>query len=476
VRIAVLHFHLRPGGVTRVIELAVEALQHAGAETLVLSGEPPPATCRLPPESVATVPELSYGVTASRQSLLLEGVESAIRRRWGRRADVIHIHNHSLGKNFALPGAVSCWAVRGQPLLLQVHDFAENGRPANYANLLAELGGPEGLQDTLYPHAPHVGYATLNSADRLRLASAGAASLCEILPNPASLPPSRRCVQASDLGAETLAVYPTRAIRRKNIGEALLWAAVAPQSEKTVFTAAPQTAQDLPAYDAWRSLAGAYGLPAIFDGQRLLGCETVDFLHSADHCLTTSIAEGFGMAFLEPWLAGRPLRGRDIPSVTRDFRAAGLKLGALYPAIPVPLAWMGRDRVEAVVETSVRQTCSAYRIPCEPDFARLAIGSVIQGSAADFGRLDETLQREIIIGLAEGRFSRSEIARPATEIDVAHNHALVREKFSLSAYGHRLAGVYARLAAAPIGAVEFLDSLSLLRQSLHLNDFFALRS
>ena len=37
----------------------------------------------------------------------------------------------------------------------------------------------------------------------------------------------------------------------------------------------------------------------------------------------TSLAEGFGMVFLESWLAECPLLGRDLPEITRDFVEAG---------------------------------------------------------------------------------------------------------------------------------------------------------
>ena len=44
------------------------------------------------------------------------------------------------------------------------------------------------------------------------------------------------------------------------------------------------------------------------------GLEFFENLAAADAVATTSLAEGFGMVFLEAWLAGRPLVGRDLPS------------------------------------------------------------------------------------------------------------------------------------------------------------------
>ena len=46
--------------------------------------------------------------------------------------------------------------------------------------------------------------------------------------------------------------------------------------------------------------------------------------------LTTSKVEGFGYTFVEGWLCHKPVIGRDIPNVTQDFVAAGMRLEHLY--------------------------------------------------------------------------------------------------------------------------------------------------
>jgi glycosyltransferase involved in cell wall biosynthesis len=52
--------------------------------------------------------------------------------------------------------------------------------------------------------------------------------------------------------------------------------------------------------------------------------------HLAHAVLTTSKVEGFGYTFVEGWLCGKPVIGRDIPGVTQDFVAAGMKLDHFY--------------------------------------------------------------------------------------------------------------------------------------------------
>ncbi len=114
---------------------------------------------------------------------------------------------------------------------------------------------------------------------------------------------------ANELQADRLIVYPCRGIRRKNIGEALLLASTLEPGEKLVLTAPPMTPSDQVLYARWKRVAERLRLPVIFEGQTLLGRTTVDFLRGASLCLTTSVTEGFGMAFLEPWLAGVSLAG-----------------------------------------------------------------------------------------------------------------------------------------------------------------------
>ena len=61
----------------------------------------------------------------------------------------------------------------------------------------------------------------------------------------------------------------------------------------------------------------------------------------ADLTVTTSVDEGWGYAFVEPWLSRAPLIGRNLPRVTPDFQENGMQLNHLYndqtlPASPDP--------------------------------------------------------------------------------------------------------------------------------------------
>ena len=62
-RVAIVHHHLRPGGVTRVIENAVSSLEAKGHEVIVLVGRACPPTSQIA-DRVAVVDGLGYRQSA----------------------------------------------------------------------------------------------------------------------------------------------------------------------------------------------------------------------------------------------------------------------------------------------------------------------------------------------------------------------------------------------------------------------------
>jgi glycosyltransferase involved in cell wall biosynthesis len=476
-RVAILHFHLRPGGVTRVIELAVESLSTQPVDVLVIGGEPVPESCRIAAAGTACVPELAYGVSPQSADALYDAVDAACIRHWGEKADVIHIHNHALGKNFALPIVVARWAGEGRALVIQLHDFAENGRPANYRLLKQHLGGITGLSRTLYPVSQTVRYAVLNSRDRASLEAAGLSNGANILPNPVAIPPGGSAIERELFDAERLIVYPTRAIRRKNLGEAVLWAALAAEGDKIVLTAGAQSDADRMRHDQWRSLAETLDLPVVFDAQSRFSRPAYDFLLGADVCLTTSVMEGFGMAFLEPFLAGKPLCGRDLPFVTTDFHAAGLRYEGFYKRLEIPARLVDRKALAGSIRERVSAACGDYEISFSEDFITQATASVGDGDSIDFGRLDEAMQSVVIEKIAADPSLVGKCVPNALTPDfdsVRENQRVVIEQYAVPNYGEKLLTLYRESSAQPGGGTEFLDASRVLSAFVRFDDFFAL--
>jgi hypothetical protein len=152
------------------------------------------------------------------------------------------------------------------------------------------------------------------------------------------------------------------------------------------------------------------------------------WLAAAACVLTTSVAEGFGMAYVESLLDGLPLLGRDLPEITRDFVDQGLAFPGLYQALRVPISWIDEDALSDLVEEQLTAVFEAYESNLPPGAVSRALYAMVDGQRrVDFGRLTEPLQRQIIDRV---------IAKPsaASEIIVETSGALVDVNFWLDSW------------------------------------------
>jgi hypothetical protein len=484
-RIAIVHYHLRPGGVTRVIQNALTALgplTGSGNRVVVIAGEPPSPA--MPVAPYAVVAALGYQSAAS-AAQVLKDVEAAAVEQLGGAPDVWHIHNHALGKNAVLPELVAQLARRGRRLLLQPHDFAEDGRPTNYQFLRAHCPDSSSLGEWLYPQGAHIHYALINQRDLRFLQQAGVnSSQLHYLPNAVSLDEAETTPESPENtpGREKLVLYPARAIRRKNLGEFLLWAALAQDDELFAIARAPQNPEARPIYEAWVAFAQSLNLPVEFALGERWSADFSSLLRAAHTLLTTSVAEGFGLAYLEPWLAWRPLVGRDLSEVTEALKQTGLDLSGLYQRLDVPLEWVGRERFRQAVTAGLEQVYTAYGKTVQSAEIEQAVNAAVWDEQVDFGKLDEVLQRTVIERAARSAGAATEIA-PArvTPVDIPdaqieHNRRLICERFNLTCYGDRLRSLYQTVATSDIAAWPACDAHALLTRFLAPQRFCLLRT
>lgn len=483
-RIAILHYHLKPGGVTRVIENTVRALNKAGVDSLVFCSEKPTAKA-YPFENVRVIPELAYHDTfnSRRVDQLKQDLESSSKTEWGRLPDIWHVHNHSLAKNLEVPVVVSQWAREGQKLLLQIHDCAEDGRPENYQSLRVSLAGNEGspLNHTLYPVGDHVHYAFINGRDRSFFSKAGVAlEQCHLLANPVWLAVDKQArLEAPDLKDKRLYLYPTRSIRRKNLGELLLWSAAAAEDEVFGSTMAPANPNALPYYERWKTVAKRLKLPMRFGLGEKHSFDAL--LNSAYAWVTTSIAEGFGLAYLEPYLIGAQLVGRDLPEITRDFLGYGIHLEGLYPRLDVPVAWVGMDLLKSTVHNALVRYYQSYRQPFRKDMTEQALDEIVRGDLVDFGRLDEAMQESVIEKVSNNPslkldFAPEKLDRFLSPEEIEENRRVVQQHFNIDAYGETLLAIYSSLLESNASRPDFLDTEAVLKTFLDPRRFYLLRT
>lgn len=483
-RIAIIHYHLRPGGVTRVIENTLASLSEKKMQTAVLAEECSGLAAKWQRHCIA-VPSLRYQTRKRRipPRQLEKTLRAQAVRKLGKAPDIWHVHNHHLGKNTSLTAAIASFARAGEKILLHVHDFPEDGRAENYQTLRDDLGGEDALRSCLYPSGTHILYGTLNQRDYQILSAAGLPKQqIRLLPNPVTamkaIPPKR---PLPGLPFESLILYPTRAIRRKNLGELLLWAALAPSGQGMGCTLAPDNPAAKPRYNRWLARARQWSLPVEFELGARSNVSFQELAAAADQWISTSVAEGFGLAFLEPWTFGRPVVGRNLPSVTSDFTALGMDFSHLYDQLKVPLVWLDTNALREELTEAMHQVYKRYALQPEPSAAERALASMTDGKFVDFGRLSETQQERVIEKVRQSPLSAQEIhpnqlasALPPTL--VRHNREVARRQFSLETYGEKLIACYQDLVETTPSRIDWVNPRKILEQFLNPSQFCLLRT
>lgn len=479
-RLAIVHYHLRRGGVTKVIASALEALGAGFGDAVVLSSceTEEPLPCK-----VVVIPELAYTETASREAAtaLYRAMVDRASTALGGPPDLWHIHNHCLGKNVNFPESMRLLLGDGARLLLQIHDFAEDGRPANYSAQRQpyDEGVFDSLDRALYPVAPQVGYAVLNGRDRDILSKAGIPEKQLFwLANAVTTPPLLEA-EPKPGGGKPLILYPTRAIRRKNLGELLLMALAFPDY-RFATTLSPKNPQWAGFYEGWVNLASELRLPVDFALGERPGNTFEGLIKEASAMVTTSVGEGFGLAFLEPWLFGKPVCGRDLPEVTEDFRSNGIALPDLYPEWPLPLTVFNMAAFRQRLFGRIRDVYTTYGKTLANSKLSSAWERVCSDGSIDFGLLDETAQAEALRSLS-GNLA-ADLPIPPFSIDkldrsiIASNAGKISSAYGLESYGTKLREIYNCILQATPAEPEGLDSTGILEAFLDLNRFRLLRS
>ncbi|WP_404309886.1 glycosyltransferase family protein [Neorhodopirellula lusitana] len=494
-RIAIVHCHYEPGGVTQVVQNHVDCLP-TQCEIALVSGPRVSGLSNSTRDRTQAVhlPSLEYDSqqsddwmsipAAQRGQRLAQQIAERLRSlRWTRQDSVIHWHNHSLGKNAAASYAISHLAAAGWQLLLQIHDFAEDQRPANYQHLIDQLGATSNadVDRELYPIHPNIRYAALTAGD--------SASLCEFgIPQQRihTIPNSVRLPNPNPIGRDTAMrkissafnvpqasrwiLYPVRGIRRKNVGEFLLVCQLLHRRRELsntndsrppigALTLRPDTPIEAASYDRWHRLAKQHVTNVVFDAGHHPDISFNDNL-AACHCvLSTSVAEGFGMAFLEPWLAGRRVVARDLPGVTADFRQQGVQLHDLYSTVWIPgeTSWVTQKE-----ETWAKQRRTAWATVPAKMQPHLEEKSTTPLTRFDFARLTPDDQTAVITRVATDDAFAAEVISLNTmilnaiecdgvETIVEANRQTISSTYNASTQQHQLHRAY-QVSNAPLEA------------------------
>ncbi len=466
--VAILHYHFDPGGVTRVVDSTLAAFrERPGFRYALLSGRPVEAR----DAAVCVIPGLDYsrpGAHPPDADNLHREVITRAREAFGSSdPDVWHVHNPALGKNAAFSGLVARLARDGCALLLHEHDFAEDFRPANHR--LREEG--RSAADPPFPFAPRIAYAVLNGRDHVLLGEAGIpADLRHLLPNPVPCPPAPP--GGTDPGGD-LFLYPVRALARKNLGEFLLLAHSLGGRFRFETTLPPTNQSYLARFNQWKRVAEDLALPVRLGAAEDDPAPFPERLARSRAVVTTSVAEGFGLSFLEPWTYGRAVVGRDLPEVTSDFGDKGLQLKHLYRRFPVPVDALPEDPAPAWRE-ALRKAYRGFSLQPPETVIEETAADLFRGPAVDFALLGEEEQEAALRHFHRRKF----VPPPAFDADslpgsreIDTGAETVRTEWNPARYAERLAEIYRKLAEAPVEPPSQADADALLRGFLHPRRF-----
>ena len=465
-KIAFIHYHLKQGGVTTVLKHQVEALRDA-CEVLVLTGEPP--TSCFPADTVH-VPGLGYyNGTGSREiydpEKVADAVKKAIMQKFKGECDILHVHNPILAKNRNFLKILYFLRKSGIRLFLQIHDFAEDGRPLSF------FAGSE------YPHDSH--YGVINSRDyKILLRSGLIEKGLHYLPNTV-IP--LNC-NGENTGPRKNILYPVRGIRRKNIGEAILLSLFFKNNGALSITLPPNSQSDLDSFMGWKKFVSSNGLKVNFD----VGLEN-DFkkiVSASKFLITTSITEGFGFTFLEPWTANKCLWGRRLDGICDGFEKNGVNLDHLYSNILVPLKWIEMDTFYKRWKECWIKNCTIFEFEEGQKNTEQVFNEIIIDDYIDFGLLDEQFQKKVILKvISEGKKADEIIAKnphilPPAELSdkkelIKKNMVAVEKKYNQTIYKKRLLETYLKIVENPV--TQSIDKKILASNFLNPKQFSLLK-
>ncbi|MEI8292695.1 MAG: glycosyltransferase [bacterium] len=354
--LVVVHYHWRPGGVRRVVELTLPAIaKAAGADLKKISFlhggeaiERPNLEQITTPLAFIHEPACDYfshqSETPERLSRKIHEAVAHLMPRGDCTKTLIWFQNPALARNAMLCRELIRFSRHtGAALVLHHHDFWCAGRWSRW-NELRECGCPDlaSAAEFLFASGTRCVQVGINWQDFETLQRFFAKQAFH-LPNPVGRFPQPdkaghttiRDWVADQLKSDApLWLYPTRFLRRKNLLEAILltrWL----NPEAILATTSGQFSRDEACYAREIKQAAAYhgwrvhfGLLDPAEAPRIS-----ELLPVAETVVHTSVQEGFGMTFVETAASGTPLIARAIPSVMPDLAAQGFEFPQVYDDI-----------------------------------------------------------------------------------------------------------------------------------------------
>jgi hypothetical protein len=354
---------------------------------------------------------------------------------------------------------------RGLKLFLQIHDFAEDGRPLSY------------FPEEEYIQNCH--YGVINSRDYNILLKTGLKKegLHKIFN---TITPFH--FNTKDVISKDYILYPIRAIRRKNIGEAILLSLFFKKNTPLVITLPPNSPADINSYEDWKTFVIENDLNVIFEAG--LTHDFSDLVLSSDFLITTSIAEGFGFSFLEPWTAKKYLWGRKLPDICQDFEQNSIRLHHLYTRLDVPMDWVEKDMLFYTWKSGIQKVSVMFGTTIDDISIKTAYEKATTNDVIDFGLLNEPFQKKIISTVLFSSANRKKLIRLnpflSTPGSVSNKDELIQNNmeavlfnYNQLNYRENLLDIYSKVVRDNV--CQKIDKKILLSEFIRLNNFSLLK-
>lgn len=342
----------------RIIELALPYLTRSSsvAEVTLAAGE----LCdekwgRNLRASLAPVPLEIVGVPAFRYATEQALSPREMRRRIRRvlealipqpEGTVVWIHNPGLARNLILTDELRRFAARtSAKVIFHHHDFWFENRWSRWEEV--REGGfrtPAAVAKAIFAAGAPVVHATINRSDASifrKRRNVGDAWMPNLASREAACTEAERREAAGwlarQLGEEApVWIFPTRFLRRKNLGEAALLTRWLRPEAWMVTTAGVSSAEEAEYARRLEAAARRGRWKTRFrlvERARGTTPSITALLRASEAVMMTSAQEGFGLPYLEAVAAGRPLIARRLANVVPDLESFGFRLPWLYDEV-----------------------------------------------------------------------------------------------------------------------------------------------
>ena len=348
--------------------------------------------------------------------------------------------------------------------IYRVHDFVQQ-RPHFFRNVKKfheyRFGVVPNWHSVLYPASPNIKYIAINRYDRRRLIEHGIEeSKIFYIPNSVDtemIPTDDRTEELRNKiireekidSSVRFILYPVRCVRRKNVEEAIFFTSLLnclsdgnTTKKKCLIdgkfhllvSIKPESGDDASYADQLLEFVRKHRLPVSIGFNDLVALKREtdpqdptkierygvgDMVRMADLVITTSVLEGFGFAYIEPWILDRAVIGRSIPFVTPDFQVKGMKLGHLYTVLLVD----GQDfkdlgKTKPAPEQALQERLDTILRLSDPDFVDKVIERNETPIRATLRLLDPRKRKKIVAinkKVVETVYSQSAIGKQIYE-------------------------------------------------------------